>query len=66
MTGEPEQWGKPPQARKYHIFDEDGRSLCGDYGFFGADRGDPFDADEDTFRKSRDCTRCARKAGLTE
>lgn len=57
-------WGKPMQARTFHIFEEEsGRSLCRAYGFFS-----PIDAEEvsggESYRKGRDCKQCCRKAGL--
>ena len=55
-------WGMPTPARSEHIFGEDGRSLCGKYGFFPTDRGTVV-TDEDV-RTGDDCKRCAEKCDL--
>lgn len=63
-------WSRPPNARRYHIFDgEPGvrvRSLCGKWRW-ADDGGEPeVDPEDDTFGDGEDCKTCARKAGVLE
>ncbi|WP_132060321.1 hypothetical protein [Halorussus amylolyticus] len=53
-------WGKPFDARRYHIFDGK-RSLCGSWMFGAPD--DPV-TDDDEYRAGEDCKSCCRSAGL--
>lgn len=57
------QWGKPLDARRWHIFDGS-RSLCGGW-MYGAANQD-VDPDEDAFRDGDDCKECCRKAGVLD
>jgi len=57
-----ETWAKPAKATRWHIFDDDGRSLCGNWLLFsGAE-----DVEDSTFHEGRDCKACCRKSELVE
>ena len=70
---EPEEWGEemkmkvmffgqPSQSRKFHIFDDDKRSLCGKWSmpFHKFDDDDIVKGNE-KFNDKRDCWRCFNK-----
>jgi hypothetical protein len=59
-------WGKPLDARRYHVFEGEGHahSLCGSW-MLRYDGKDPeVDPDGDTFSDGQDCKECAEKAGV--
>lgn len=60
-----EWWGRPYDARRYHIFEGDGlaESLCGNWGFTN-DGAEPEVSDDDGWRDGKDCKECCRQAGL--
>ena len=51
-----EGWGWLWNAKKWHYFAEDGRSLCGKWFRFGVNGLDPADV-----RSEQNCTGCQRK-----
>lgn len=53
-------WGRPFDARRYHIFDGT-RSLCGSWMFSPPD--DEV-TDDDEYTEGQDCKACCRAAGL--
>jgi hypothetical protein len=54
------KWGWPLNSRKAHVF-VDGRSLCGNWLFFGADKQEHCEDLGGEPRKG-DCRACWRKA----
>ncbi|UTF56036.1 helix-hairpin-helix domain-containing protein [Natronosalvus rutilus] len=54
-------WGAPGNAHVQHIFGEDGRSLCGKYGFYPTGRGTPVQEGA-AYVDGEDCKECCRKA----
>ncbi|ARS91397.1 hypothetical protein [Natrarchaeobaculum aegyptiacum] len=60
-------WGKPLDARVYHVFEGEhplAKSLCGSWsmGYVG---GEPeVDPESDTYREGEDCKASSRKAGV--
>jgi len=50
-------WVKLLNAKKFHWI-EDGRSLCGKWGYFGKN---PEAYDQDTTEKRDECKECRRK-----
>lgn len=62
-------WGKPLDARRYHVFEGESpmaRSLCGSWTL-AYDGNDPeVDPEDDEFSAGDDCKECARKAGVLQ
>ena len=59
-------WGKPVQARRFHVFDGEetlANSLCGNWAL-SWNSAEPYVTDEDEFKDGQDCKECSRKAGV--
>lgn len=52
MTTAKRGWARPSNSKKFHLFEPDGRSLCGGWLFFGATEADKGDVGID------DCAKC--------
>lgn len=61
-TAETQRWGKPHNARRWHVFDGS-RSLCGNWMYTS---GMTPVSNEDSFNEGEDCKTCARKAGVLD
>lgn len=61
-------WGRPFDARRYHIFEGKGvaRSLCENWQLRHDGKDPEVDPDEDSFTEGEDCKECAREAGVLD
>lgn len=63
-------WGHPIKARRFHVFEGEGRAaecLCSAGWILGHDGRDPeVDPEDDEFTPGEDCKECARKAGVLD
>lgn len=59
-------WGKPADARRYHVFEGEGlsRSLCDNWMLTHEPVDEVVSPDSDEFREGKDCKTCSRKAGV--
>lgn len=60
-------WGEPLDARRFHVFEGEGRlarALCGGWHMAYGDDMPEVDPDGDTWKDGRDCKQCAREAGV--
>jgi hypothetical protein len=57
-----QKWGKPYNARRWHIFEDD-KALC-DNWWFGSANEDV--TEEDTYTEGSDCKECCRRSDLLE
>lgn len=61
-------WAGAPvtvESDLFHIYGEDGRSLCGRYHHSSINETSPV-TEDDSWRDGKDCKACSRKAGLLE
>ena len=66
-TDQTRWWGKPLDARRFHVFEGEGqcRSLCQNW-MLKYDGEDAEVSEDDEVKDGRDCKECARKAGVLD